>query len=42
VQPEEISLDEKLSTGIFRIFKETLTNVARHANATKLKVNLIV
>ncbi len=34
--PEEISLDEKLSTDLFRIFQEILTNVARHAQATRV------
>jgi signal transduction histidine kinase len=34
--PEEISLDEKLSTDLFRIFQELLTNVARHAQASKV------
>jgi PAS domain S-box-containing protein len=34
--PEEISLDEKLSTDLFRIFQEIITNVARHARATKV------
>jgi PAS domain S-box-containing protein len=40
LDPEEIILDQDRSTAIFRIFQETLTNVARHANATKVKVNL--
>src|SRR4030043_441732 len=38
--PEEIILDEKLSTALFRIFQETLTNVARHSHATRVKVSL--
>ncbi len=38
--PEEITLDEKLSTALFRIFQETLTNVTRHSHATRVKVNL--
>jgi PAS domain S-box-containing protein len=38
--PEDISLDEGLSTAIFRILQETLTNVARHARATKVKISL--
>jgi len=37
---EDINLDRDLTTGIFRILQEALTNVARHANATKVKVNL--
>ena len=37
---KDIVLDPDRSTVIFRIFQETLTNVVRHANATKLKANL--
>ncbi len=40
INPEGVVLEAKLSTAIFRIFQETLTNVARHANATKVEVNL--
>lgn len=40
--PEEIILDRDRSTAIFRILQETLTNVARHAEATKVKVSLEV
>lgn len=36
IEPEEISLDEQLSTDLFRIFQELLTNVARHAQATRV------
>ncbi len=39
LDPEDIILERDLSTAIFRIFQETLTNVARHANATKVKVD---
>ena len=38
--PSDIILDPDRSTAIFRIFQETLTNVARHARATKIKVTL--
>ena len=37
---EDINLDRDQATGIFRILQESLTNVTRHANATKVKVNL--
>ena len=40
IDPEDITLDEKCSTSIFRIFQETLTNVARHARATRVEVSL--
>lgn len=36
VEPEDIQLDEDESTTVFRIFQETLTNVARHADATRV------
>src|SRR3569832_997566 len=32
----ELQLDQTLTTAMFRIFQEALTNVARHANATKV------
>lgn len=38
--PKDIILDPDHSTAIFRIFQETLTNVVRHANATKVKASL--
>jgi PAS domain S-box-containing protein len=36
IEPEKLS--EKIKTGLYRIFQESLTNVARHANATKIDV----
>jgi len=38
--PEEIILDTNRSTAVFRIFQETLTNVARHAEASRISVTL--
>ncbi len=38
--PEDITMDRDRSTTVFRIFQETLTNVVRHAEATKVKVCL--
>jgi len=40
VDPEDIMVGEKRSTTLFRIFQETLTNIARHAHATTVTVSL--
>lgn len=40
VSPEEILLDQERSTAIYRILQEALTNVARHAEATDVRVRL--
>lgn len=40
IVPEEIIVNEALSTAVFRIFQEALTNVARHAQATHVQVLL--
>ncbi len=38
--PEHIELDKDQSTALFRIFQETLTNVLKHARATKVTARL--
>ena len=38
--PEEIHLEKDLTTNIFRIFQEILTNVMRHAQATQISAIL--
>ncbi|MFB0519206.1 MAG: response regulator [Acidobacteriota bacterium] len=40
LDPEDFILDQERSTTIFRILQETLTNVVRHAQATRVKVSL--
>jgi signal transduction histidine kinase len=37
---EDIDLDPGRSTALFRIFQETLTNIARHAEATAVNIKL--
>ena len=37
---DDVVIDHERATALFRIFQETLTNVARHANATEVNVRL--
>jgi signal transduction histidine kinase len=37
---DELPMDRERATALFRIFQETLTNVARHASATHVRVRL--
>lgn len=37
---EPLVLDADISTAVFRIFQESLTNVARHAHATRVEASL--
>jgi GAF domain-containing protein len=41
VPGEELQLDRTQATALFRIFQETLTNVARHARATTVRAELV-
>ncbi len=38
--PRDMDIDPERSTAIFRIFQEALTNIVRHAVATKVEANL--
>jgi signal transduction histidine kinase len=40
--PPEVKLDIDVSTTMFRIFQEILTNVARHSRATRVDMELII
>src|SRR2546421_2170752 len=40
--PESVKLDVDVSTTMFRIFQEILTNVARHSRATRVDMELTV
>ncbi|TDI73725.1 MAG: sensor histidine kinase, partial [Betaproteobacteria bacterium] len=37
---DDIPLDSELSVAIFRIFQETLTNISKHATASRLQIRL--
>ncbi|HVO32424.1 MAG TPA: ATP-binding protein [Elusimicrobiota bacterium] len=40
IEPEAVSVNPDLATALFRILQETLTNVARHAEARQVTVEL--
>ncbi len=40
VHPENITVDRMRSTALFRILQESLTNIVRHANASRVAVSL--
>lgn len=40
VNDEEICLDNECATAVFRIVQESLTNIARHADASKVRLSL--
>lgn len=42
IPKEELNLPDEARTGLFRIFQESLTNIARHSKAKKVDVSLQV
>lgn len=40
--PKDLTVDRELATAIFRICQESLTNIARHAQATEARIQLAV
>ncbi|MGD1045029.1 MAG: sensor histidine kinase [Bacteroidota bacterium] len=40
MEPEEMNINQEISTAMFRIFQETLTNITRHSGATRVIVHL--
>lgn len=40
-QPEDIELDDQYRNTIYRIFKEALTNIVRHAEASRVMIRLM-
>ncbi|MFZ0052441.1 MAG: PAS domain-containing protein [Desulfobaccales bacterium] len=39
--PDDLDLEERPSSAIFRIFQELLTNIVRHANASRVSISLM-
>jgi signal transduction histidine kinase len=39
-QAKDLRLSPDRATAVFRIFQETLTNIVRHANATRVRIRL--
>jgi PAS domain S-box-containing protein len=40
-ESDEIPLDPDLAIAIFRVFQETLTNISKHADASRIQVKLV-
>jgi signal transduction histidine kinase len=40
IKPEEMNINQEISTAMFRIFQETLTNITRHSGASHVIVHL--
>ncbi len=40
IEPKDISFDKDRNTALFRILQETMTNIARHAEATEVMISL--
>lgn len=40
IEPEDLKLDQQISTALFRILQEALTNVVRHAAAKRVSVRV--
>ncbi len=41
IEPEDLTLDQKVSTALYRILQEALTNIARHAQAGWVRARLV-
>jgi len=37
---QDVQIEKNIATGLYRIYQESLTNIARHAGATKVKAEL--